>query len=161
MFTGQDLTTDGKCLICVECGKNFACQLEEHELTHTGEISHRCPDCVNSYCHLSTLESPERTFAESDDLNHSDALNVERPCSSAALEDLQHKREQTETTGDDSESPSPDPVDNITSDDVSFENKAQSQEAMVEGSPSPCAVTEDIPISVDKGELIMVSFLQK
>lgn len=150
-FTGQDVNTEGKCLICVECGKNFACQLEEHELTHTGEISHRCPDCVNSYSHLSTLASPNQTFAESDDSNHLDAVNVERPCSSAASEDL-HKQEQTETTRDDSESRPTEPVDDITSDDVTFDNKAQSQEELMERSPSPCVVSQDYTLSDEKGE---------
>lgn len=112
-------------------------------MTHTGEISHRCPDCVNSYA-PSTLASPDRTFAESD--HSSDALNVERPCSSAATDDL-HKQEQTDTTRGHSESPSLDPVDNITSDEVTSENKAQSREG------SPSAVPEDFgQISVDKGE---------
>ncbi|KAF4096117.1 zinc finger protein 62 homolog isoform X1 [Onychostoma macrolepis] len=147
---GQDVSTEGKCLICVECGKNFACQLEEHELTHTGEISHRCPDCVNSVARLSSLTSPKQTFSESEDMNHLDAHDSERPCSSVASEDL-HKHFQTDALKDISESHSLELVDNIESDAPS-ENIPQSQEEEAERAPSPSSeLSHDSAHSAEKG----------
>ncbi|KTG33777.1 hypothetical protein cypCar_00031246 [Cyprinus carpio] len=132
---GQDVSTEGKCLICVECGKNFACQLEDHELTHTGEISHRCPDCVSSVTHLSSLTSPEQTFSETEDMNHVDAHDDERPCSFEASEDL-HKHLQTDALEHGSESLSLDLVENVES-EAPNENTAQSQHEEAERAPSP------------------------
>lgn len=134
-FAGQDVSTEGKCLICVECGKNFACQLEDHELTHTGEISHRCPDCVSSVTHLSSLTSPEQTFSETEDMNHLDAHDDERPCSFEASEDL-HKHLQTDALEHGSESLSLDLVENVES-EAPNENTAQSQHEEAERAPSP------------------------
>ncbi|XP_016138188.1 zinc finger protein 271 isoform X2 [Sinocyclocheilus grahami] len=138
---GQDVSTEGKCLICVECGKNFACQLEEHELTHTGEISHRCPDCVNSVARLSGLASPEQTFSESEDMNHLDAHDSERPCTSVASEDLL-KHLQTDALKDISESHPLELIDNIES-DAPNENIPQSQ--------APSELCHDSAHSAEKG----------
>lgn len=139
---------EGKCLICVECGKNFACQLEEHELTHTGEISHRCPDCVNSFTRLT---SHDQTFSESDDMNHLDACDNERPCSSVTSEDL-HKHLQTDALKENIESHSLDLVDRMES-DASNEHNAQSQQDVTERGPSPSSeLSQDSSHSAEKGE---------
>ncbi|ROI79387.1 Zinc finger protein 271 [Anabarilius grahami] len=146
---GQDVSMEGKCLICVECGKNFACQLEEHELTHTGEISHRCPDCVNSFARLT---SNDQTSSESDDMNHLDACDNERPCSSVTYEDL-HKHLQTDALKDNIESHSLDLVDSMES-DASNEHNAQSQQDVPERAPSPSSeLSQDSAHSSEKGDL--------
>ncbi|RXN11947.1 zinc finger protein 271-like isoform X1 [Labeo rohita] len=149
---GQDVSTEGKCLICVECGKNFECQLEEHELTHTGEISHRCPDCVNSVAHLSSLVSPDQTFCESDNMCHLDANDSERPCSSVASEGLL-KHIQTNALKDSSESHSVELIDNIES-KAPNENISQSQEKEAERAPSPSSeLSHDSTHSAEKEHL--------
>lgn len=146
LFAGQDVSTEGKCLICVECGKNFACQLEEHELTHTGEISHRCPDCVNSF-----TRSHHQTFSESDDVNHADARDDERPCSSVVSEDL-HKHLQTDALKDNIESYSLDLVDSIEN-EASNEHDAQTQQKVSERAPSPSPeLSRDSALSAEKSE---------
>ncbi|KAL0157020.1 hypothetical protein M9458_048266, partial [Cirrhinus mrigala] len=129
------VSTEGKCLICVECGKNFECQLEEHELTHTGEISHRCPDCVNSVAHLSSLISPNQTFCDSEDMQYLDANDNERPCSSVVSEDL-HKHLHTDALKDSSDSHSVELIDNIES-AASNKNIPQRLEEEAERAPSP------------------------
>ncbi|XP_051538611.1 zinc finger protein 271-like isoform X1 [Myxocyprinus asiaticus] len=147
---GHDVSTEGRCLICVECGKNFACQLEEHELTHTGEISHRCPDCVKNFAHLQTLVSHHQTFNELEDLNHVNAQNIERPCSSVALED-QSKHMQTDTSQDNSNLSSPELLENITSDGLTVEHMGQSEEEEAERAPSPSSVlSHESALSTEK-----------
>lgn len=151
LFAGQDVSTEGKCLICVECGKNFACQLEEHELTHTGEISHRCPDCVNSF-----TRSQHQSFSESDAVNRSEARDHERPCSSVVSEDL-HKHLQTDALKDNIESHSLDVVDSIEG-EASNEHDAQSQQKVSERAPSPSSeLARDSAHSAEKGESKSIS----
>ncbi|TRY89135.1 hypothetical protein DNTS_018069 [Danionella cerebrum] len=83
---GEDVGTDGKFLICVQCGRNFERELGDHELKHTGEISHRCPECIRSFSpslDLSfdktdppqMLEENDRPFAF---LSHEDAEGERR-----------------------------------------------------------------------------------
>lgn len=84
-------------------------------------------------------------------MNHLDAHDSERPCSSVASEDL-HKHLQTDALQDISESHSLELIDNIES-DAPNENIPQSQEEEAERAPSPSSeLSHDSAHSAVKGE---------